>query len=75
MAYQTFQMNFLMKKSINILKNSLNFGIKTWDTSPEYGQSEKFIGRFIKNNNPEVDVSTKLPSVVKIWKQSEFCTA
>lgn len=56
---------FSYEKSINILKNSLNYGIKMWDTSPEYGQSEKIIGRFIKNNNPEVDVSTKLPSVVK----------
>ncbi|MBT7296395.1 aldo/keto reductase [Candidatus Woesearchaeota archaeon] len=52
-------------KSKNILENSLNYGIKIWDTSPEYGQSEKIIGSFIKKYNPKVDISTKLPSIVK----------
>ncbi len=53
------------KKSEAILENSLNYGIKTWDTSPDYGQSEKLIGRFIKKNNPKIDISTKLPSIIK----------
>lgn len=46
------------EKSFEILKNSVNRGITSFDTAREYGSSEELIGSFIREY-PEVTVITK----------------
>lgn len=46
------------EKSSEILKNSVNRGITSFDTAREYGSSEELIGSFIREY-PEVTVITK----------------
>lgn len=55
------------KSSINILNYAWSNGINTFDTSPQYGNSEKIIGSFIsdKINTPEktLYIISKLPKI------------
>ena len=58
--------NFSQRNSFNILEASLQEGICKWDTSPQYGESEKIIGKFLKKEmRSKIKISTKLPSINK----------
>jgi len=58
--------NVSKESAFSLLENALANGINTWDTSPTYGRSEKIIGDFLKiNNQPEVIICSKLPSIIK----------
>ncbi len=42
-----------LKKCLSILEKSNKIGINFFDTSPAYGNSERIIGKFLKNKNRE----------------------
>ena len=46
--------------SINLITKAINAGIKLIDTSPNYGDAEKFIGKALKITDRQIDVCTKL---------------
>ncbi|MFC1646533.1 aldo/keto reductase [Candidatus Omnitrophota bacterium] len=49
------------KEAFEILDASIEFGIDTIDTASAYGESEKIIGSFIKNNKGTFKIISKLP--------------
>jgi len=58
--------NLSKKSAFSLLENALDNKINTLDTSPTYGKSEEIIGEFLKiNNQPEVIICSKLPSIIK----------
>lgn len=56
--------------SFKILSRAISSGISTFDTAQIYGDSEAIIGKYLENNNIEVNIITKLTcSGKKITKQ------
>ena len=63
--------NISKESAFSLLENALENGINTWDTSPTYGKSEEIIGDYLKNNNqPEVIICSKLPSIIKRYGEN-----
>ena len=57
---------------INFLLNVYNIGIKTLDTSPRYGISEKIIGEYHNRYIKKFNVSTKVDNLNPNDKNSKF---
>ena len=58
--------NVNKESAFSLLESALDNKINTLDTSPTYGKSEEIIGEFLKiNNQPEVIICSKLPSIIK----------
>lgn len=51
------------KEAFQILKFALEHGIEVLDTAFDYGDSEKFIGEFIKKNKSDFKIISKSPAV------------
>jgi aryl-alcohol dehydrogenase-like predicted oxidoreductase len=49
--------------ALEMLSSSEKYGVSTWDTSPLYGNSESIIGDYVRRYRPQVEISTKLPSL------------
>jgi len=67
---------FSSKSSINefdeniFLEKIYELGIRNIDTSPRYGKAQDTIGKFIKNNNIEFLVSSKVDNLIPREKKS-----
>lgn len=46
-----------------ILRRAVANGVSTFDTAPDYGESEAIIGRFLSGHPQSTSIITKLPSV------------
>ena len=60
-----FSSNDLPKDKIRFLEKSFNIGIKSLDTSPRYGNSERIIGNFIDKTKQRPFVSSKIDGLKK----------
>ena len=60
-----FSSNDLPKDKIKFLEKSFNIGIKSLDTSPRYGNSERIIGNFIDKTKQRPFVSSKIDGLKK----------
>jgi aryl-alcohol dehydrogenase-like predicted oxidoreductase len=49
------------KEAVEILNTAMNLGIDTIDTASAYGESEKVIGSFVKDNKSDFKIISKLP--------------
>ncbi len=48
-----------------ILRQSINMKINSFDTAPNYGKSEELIGKFIqKTKNDSIKITTKIPRII-----------
>ena len=54
-----------LKQSYSILETAFENKINILDTAPDYGDSEKIIGKYIHESNNRFQIATKLSSVPK----------
>ena len=54
----------ILKDPTNFILRSLDFGIRSIDTSPRYGNSEELIGKALKIYNKQIFISTKIDNLV-----------
>ena len=54
----------ILKDPTNFILRSLDFGIRSIDTSPRYGNSEALIGKALKIYNKQIFISTKIDNLV-----------
>ena len=55
-----------LKRVMDILNYSLKFGVKSFDTSPVYGNCEKIIGSFISaQDRSDIDKIIIKPKLIK----------
>ena len=57
--------------AFKILQKSVDLGIKSYDTSPKYSNSESILGEFFFNNKKKISFTTKLNSISVNIKSKE----
>ena len=60
-----FEKDHNIEKAFKILNLACDFGVKSFDTSPIYEESEKILGKFFLKKNMKIEFTSKIISLTK----------
>jgi len=60
MGFGTYGNELEEKKAIELIEKAYSLGIRYFDTSPSYGQSELLLGKALSGNRQNIKIATKI---------------